>query len=196
MKSMFYEPSTRSSLYRPTTGRGFATPSFTGATVQPACSPAVGQPETRVRRHWNTGSRRAPSARPRRYLRAASRAAGPAKTLRSLVSVLACLVMAVYSSEAALFAPQPRSSDECGCAPGCVCRSDGGQCTCRKGTLNLGAACGCGAQTPTADAPPSPFAGLPAAGPVVVQPDVRVTLRPGEREIPDPGLARTPPHPP
>ena len=196
MKSIFDDLQNRSFPNRSTTGKGLASPKVTGAIVQPACSPAAGQPEARVRRRRTTGSRRAPSARPRRYLRAASRATGPAKTLRSVASMLVCLVMAVYSSEAALFAPQSRSSDGCGCAPGCVCRSDGGQCTCRKGTLNLGAACGCGAQTPTADAPPSPFAGLPAAGPVVVQPDVRVTFRPGEWEIPDPGLARTPPHPP
>lgn len=116
--------------------------------------------------------------------------------VRCAVSSLVCLLMTVYSSELTLLIPHQPASHECGCSPDCICRGPDRQCSCRQGTLSIGAACGCGAQTPTADAPSPPFAGLASAGPTAVRQDVSLPLPPNRSDAPDPGLARKPPNPP
>ena len=104
--------------------------------------------------------------------------------------------MAVYSSEVTLLVPHRSASKDCGCATGCLCRGGDDQCTCRKGTLSLGAACGCGAQNPTADAPSPPFAGLTSSGPAAARQDVARPLLPERGPALGCGLSRKPPNPP
>lgn len=168
----------------------------TGETVSPARPPTAERPGIGAWTRQRTGASTSPASGKRGRRHELARAVASATAARCIVSSLICLVMAIYSSEVTLLVRHQAVSHDCGCSSDCPCRGVGNQCTCRRDILSLGAACGCGAQTHTADAPPPPFVGLPAVGPVVMRHDGSVFLSAARLDVSDPGLARKPPHPP
>lgn len=177
-------------------GRGFATPSFTGAIMHLACSPAAGRLESEASCRRRSGPVEVPAPRVSRPARGPSRVSASTRGGRHVVASLLCLMVAAYSSELVQLIQPPPAHHECGCAPNCICRGADNQCTCQRGSLNLGAACGCGDQAPTADAPTPPLFGLLSAGPTVPWHEVSLPLASDGPPAPETTPPRKPAHPP
>jgi hypothetical protein len=123
------------------------------------------------------------------------RIAAPAA--RVLLCLLVTVLALAYGTEAGMLIP-PRSTEHgCGCAAGCVCRGSDGGCTCSsRSTVSLGAACGCGGETPTADAPSPPLAATLTRRSPGQRSEEVASLRACPEPVADLGVYLSPPSPP